>query len=421
MKTSVENDSGFENRRCNYCGIRGHLKIDCRKWAASEKKKSELNDSSSTHGSKKVSAKEVEVNMADVGLAPWDDPVEVTVSNLDLTIEDDEAVFDTGATHDVFNLLSHFIDLQEIEPIPVTLANGSSKAMITGVGRARVESPYNSSMGCVLPRVYYCKALKHNLVSGVSMFDLKKFFHTDERGLGFNVDGGLMRAKIVSRKWVLRVSCPGVTIRSVNSYDTWHQQLGHPHDRVLQAMAQSNMVLGLPDRLGPATPCETCAKAKSTKSTAIGPFFCRHDRILHLVVADLCGPFQERSVVGAQYFNQIRDVYSTFVRVSPLVNKYDATSVVKSYVAEVERLTGEKIVYWRKDGGGEFLNKSLETFFVEKGISLEKTLRYHHEQAGIIERSQRTVQSIMQCLLFGSDLPISFWSLAATKAAYLHN
>lgn len=114
-------------------------------------------------------------------------------------------------------------------------------------------------------------------------------------------------------------------------------------------------------------------------------------------------------------------MFSTFVRVSPLVNKYDATSVIKNYVAKVERLTGHKIVYWRNDGGGEFLNKALETFFFERGISLEKTLRYFHEQAGVIERAQQTIQSIMRCLLFGSDLPKSFWSLAATTAAYLHN
>lgn len=90
-------------------------------------------------------------------------------------------------------------------------------------------------------------------------------------------------------------------------------------------------------------------------------------------------------------------------------------------MAEVERLTGSKIVFWRNDGGGEFLNKALESFFVERGISLEETLRYFHEQAGVVERAQQTVQSIMRCLLFGLDLPKSFWSLAATTAAYLHN
>lgn len=72
-------------------------------------------------------------------------------------------------------------------------------------------------------------------------------------------------------------------------------------------------------------------------------------------------------------------------------------------------------------GGGEFLNKELESFFTEKGISLEKTLCYFNEQAGVIEQSQRTIQSIMRCFLFESNLPKSFWGLAATTAAYLHN
>lgn len=124
---------------------------------------------------------------------------------------------------------------------------------------------------------------------------------------------------------------------------------------------------------------------------------------------------------GAQYFIRIRDVYSTFVCVSPLINKYDATSVMKNYVAEVERLASSKITYWSNEGGGELLNKASEYFFMAKVILIEKTLHYFHEQDGIIERSQSTVHSIPWCLLFGLDLPKLFWSLAATKAAYVHN
>lgn len=171
----------------------------------------------------------------------------------------------------------------------------------------------------------------------------------------------------------------------------WHRRLGHPNDRVLRSLVKSDACHDLPESIVPTVPCEVCADAKSTKSLAIGPSFRTHDRILHLVVAHLCGPFQEKSVGGAQYFIQIRDVFSTFVRVTPLINKYDAAGVIKKYVAEVERLTGERIVYWRNDGGGEFLNKELESFFTSHGISLEKTIRYFHEQAGVIERSQRTI------------------------------
>lgn len=91
--------------------------------------------------------------------------------------------------------------------------------------------------------------------------------------------------------------------------------------------------------------------------------------------ANLCGPFQVKSIGGAHYFLQIRDVFSTFVRVTPLINKYNAAGLIKQYVVEVERLTSNKILYWRNDGGGESLNKELEMFFVTHGILLEKTLR----------------------------------------------
>lgn len=69
-----------------------------------------------------------------------------------------------------------------------------------------------------------------------------------------------------------------------------------------------------------------------------------HHCILHLLVANMCGPFQEKSVGGAQYFLQIRDIFSKFVRVTPLANKYNTTCVIKNYVSEVKILTGEQIM-----------------------------------------------------------------------------
>lgn len=39
----------------------------------------------------------------------------------------------------------------------------------------------------------------------------------------------------------------------------------------------------------------------------------------------------------------------------------------------------------------------------------------------MVERSNRTIQSIMRCILFGSDLPQTFWSMAVKSAAYIHN
>lgn len=311
--------------------------------------------------------------------------------------------------------------IKEIKPIKLTLADGSAKSMITAVGSVKIESLFDSTKSCVRHGVYMCSGLKQNLLSGVAMYDYGINFHTGKDGLYFDVHRGRMLAKQVRRKWILKISKSLVTAFNVSSYQMWHRHLGHPNERVLRNLVKSNACHDLPDSIGPTVPCKVCADAKSTKSSSIGPSFRTHDRILHLVVADLCGLFQEKSIGGAQYFIQIRDVFSTFVCVTPLINKYDATGVIKRYVAEVERLMGEKIVCWRNAGGGEFLNKELGSFFTSHGILLDKTLRYFHKQAGVIERAQRTIQSTMRCLLFGSDLPKLFWGLAATTAAYLHN
>lgn len=67
-----------------------------------------------------------------------------------------------------------------------------------------------------------------------------------------------------------------------------------------------------------------------------------------MVVADLCGPFQEKALGGANYFLQIRDVFSTYVKIYTIINKYEVTGLVKRYIAEGERLTGTRLERRRK-------------------------------------------------------------------------
>lgn len=61
---------------------------------------------------------------------------------------------------------------------------------------------------------------------------------------------------------------------------------------------------GLPEKLSATRQCETCADAKSIKSSGLGSSLRTYDKPLQLVVADLCGPFQEKSIGGASYFLQ---------------------------------------------------------------------------------------------------------------------
>lgn len=73
-KVAFNPDSRPETRRCDYCYIKGHLKSDCRKRLAAEKRSAEgQREGPST---RKMSANEVEAEMA--GFDAWDEPREIT-------------------------------------------------------------------------------------------------------------------------------------------------------------------------------------------------------------------------------------------------------------------------------------------------------------------------------------------------------
>lgn len=424
LKVSVKprfGGGGQETRSCYWCDIKGHTIRECKK----KKEHDRLKGTSSTTSkpeSKVVKAAEVEADMAEAGFAPWDDPTEVTVSPLDMSIESDYGVFDTGATHAVFNSRRHFTSFRKTGEIPVKMADGSRGGMITGVGSVEIEF-FDGDGSCLkLAKVYLCEQMKHNLISGVAIYDDSMKFATDTSGLYITSKSGeRVNAGRMGRKWVFRVCGTGVSAYISESYSLWHQRLGHPSERVLRQMVARQSCNGLPEKLSSTVPCEICADAKSTKSSSLSSTLRTYDAPLQLVVEDLCGPFQEKSVGGASYFLQIRDAHTTFVKIYTINNKYDVTSLVKRYIAEAERLTGFKVIRWRNDGGGEFMNAELSENLSKLGIVVEKTLPYFHEQAGVIERSNQTIQSIMRCVLFGSDLPKSFWAMAVAAAGYLHN
>lgn len=372
MWTRPQNRSGSsDSRTCFWCNLRGHTIRECRK--EKEHDKNKASGLSGKSESKSVKAVEVETEVAEMISSPWDDPVTVMVSPVDVSIKSTVAVFDTGATHNVFNDRSRFLTFRPTTQIPVKMADGSKGGRITGVGSVMVESFGGKGETIRLEKVYLCETLKHNLISGVALYDDGIHFGSDKRGLYLTSTKGVrVDALRKDRKWVLCVCDTTVSAMISESYTLWHECFGHPREQVLRQMIFAQSCVGLPERLGASKPCETCADAKSTKTSSLGSTLRTYDRPLHLVVADLCGPFQEKALGGASYFLQIRDVYSTFVKIYTIVNKYEGTGLVKHFIAKAERLTGSKVVYWRSDGGGEFLNEELSSHLAKLGITMEK-------------------------------------------------
>lgn len=230
--------------------------------------------------------------------------------------------------------------------------------------------------------------------------------------------GGPLR----ERRWVLKACDKKVEVAAIlGDFTLWHRRLGHPNDKVLLKLIRDGACVGAPEKLTKVVPCEDCAIAKSTKSATIGPSLVSYDGPLQLVVADLCGPFLTKSVSGCEYSLEIRDVWSTFMKTYLLKSNNEAGPLIRTYIAEAERLTGLKIICWRTDNGGEFVNQMMKTFFGGKGISIQNSLPYFHEQNSSIKHANRTIQSIMLVLLRDSVLSQRFWGMAMITGTYLHN
>lgn len=333
------------------------------------------------------------------------------------------AVFDTGATHHVFYDRKYFITFKHIAKIPVKMANRSTSSFITGIGNVAIKSPTMQCKKNILKDIFLCKTLRHSLISGILLVEEGGIFYSvgGDIILKFQ-DGEMFKAKRNGRRWgVEAVTADIMTAAVLGNYMLWHRRLGHSNDRTLKNVIRDSTCVGLPEHLTKTIPCEDCAVAKSTKISNIGLSLISCDKPLSVVVADLMGPFPVKAIGGYEFALEVRDIFLTYNKTYFLKNKFDVPSIIKTYIPEAERMTGMKLLYWRTDRGGEFINKTLGSYFREKGIHVQKTMPYFHEQNGNAERANRTAQSTMRVFLKDSKLPRAFWRLAICTGTYLHN
>ncbi|MBW0475938.1 hypothetical protein O181_015653 [Austropuccinia psidii MF-1] len=169
-----------------------------------------------------------------------------------------------------------------------------------------------------------------------------------------------------------------------------------------------------------STTCQHCCIAKSTRHSILSS----RDRIIEpmdIVTADLMGKFDDAVPYGGKYALTIRDIGSTYGECHILTKKSDATIVLLRAMTMWETKTGRRIKTFCSDNGGEFCNSTLEDWCHSRGTIHEKSLPYHHEQNGSIERYNRTIANMGRTLLHESGLPREFWGFAFMWASRIQN
>ncbi|CAI7752740.1 unnamed protein product [Closterium sp. NIES-53] len=92
-----------------------------------------------------------------------------------------------------------------------------------------------------------------------------------------------------------------------------------------------------------------------------------------------------------------------------------------AWLPVAERESSEKLKSFQSDGGGEYTSQRFKQFLAERGINRLISLPYAHQQQGVAERMNRTLQNTMRKLLRGMRLPNHQWPKAMDHTVMLHN
>ncbi|KAI7958937.1 hypothetical protein MJO28_002728 [Puccinia striiformis f. sp. tritici] len=149
--------------------------------------------------------------------------------------------------------------------------------------------------------------------------------------------------------------------------------------------------------------------------------FAPTSNVLEAIHLDLVGPFQTRSVGGAQYFLTIVDQHSGLKVVKLLKHKSQTLEKFEEFVPWAENQTGKTIKRIISDNGGEFKNIFFEDFCRSRGINHQFAPAYTPENNGVSERSNRAILDKARCLFAQANLSPRFWAEAVVTATDLCN
>ncbi|CAI7769035.1 unnamed protein product [Closterium sp. NIES-53] len=92
-----------------------------------------------------------------------------------------------------------------------------------------------------------------------------------------------------------------------------------------------------------------------------------------------------------------------------------------AWLPVAERESGMKLKSFQSNGGGEYTSQRFKQYLAERGIKRLISLPYAHQQQGVAEWMNRTLQNTMRKLLRGMRLPNHQWPEAMDHAVMLHN
>ena len=202
----------------------------------------------------------------------------------------------------------------------------------------------------------------------------------------------------------------------------WHRRFGHLGLDATRAILTKDYATGL-NYTGSfhRSHCVACLIGKSPQQpySHHGHRASNPGDILHSM--DTCGPFPTLTPQKHSSFLASLDDCTQFGFTDLHQRKDQSYDSYRRNEATIELVTGNRIRAVRCDGAPELCQGRLGAHLRDRGIALQTTAPYAHQQNGRIERYIRTLVDGMQTLLADSGLPPSFWGDALSTTRYLRN
>ena len=410
------------NSGCFECGRQGHIRKNCYKFIAKQKKKS---GDGTKPGASKVNVVE---NSRKDDVILYANNYAAFSRNIDKNCT---WILDSGATQHMCNDKNFFSNFEEIEGTSLVEIGDGTPLVAQGRGDVILHMylPNDSSRNVTLTNVLYLPDLKHNLVS-ISQCNAnskKTVFYENSCSI-FSKDNDLIAyGKRSGKLYILDCAMSNLgsaqaAMRKPVSATLWHRRLAHISNHSLQKMVQNKIVDGIDCKdFSTDVICEDCCMGKNHRTPFPNHGKGKPREILELISSDVCGKITPASKGGAEYFVTFIDHATRYCWVYPIKTKDEVFDTFKVFKAEVENIYKSKIRFFRTDNGGEYCSHLFENFLKTHGIVHQKTVAKNPAQNGVSERRNRYLIETVRCMLSDADLSKEYWAEALATANYVHN
>ena len=343
-------------------------------------------------------------------------------------------IMDSGASKAFTSQISDFSDLIYYAPgneLKVSTANGW--ATIVAYGTVFIEmKPLGKSHFLRLHPVYLLPGMTARLMSMGQVLRSKLCIYGDENTLTFmhaesNEIVLLAKSNLIHENifWVDTQIITGQSLTTLNainddSYDLWHQRLGHPSDQVL--IKFKTKTRNFPSNLTiPHNPpiCEGCAKGKMrSRSFPENPI--RATKPFERIHSDL-REYPVLSYSKYKYYISFLDDCTSHAWIILLRKKTEALAATEQFLNMVKTQFRASVQEWFSDNGGEYQSDDYLALLKNRGIIIYRSVPRQPQMNGRAERFNQTIDTKSESMRHKACLPPSWWEFAVLHGLFLYN